>query len=327
MTLKRACGVDRYNIEDSEARWAVSADVEPCALVYDVGGSHISAAVCFKEGFRLGTVERANLPEEQTSQAFVEVLHSLGVKASEGIDGVEGAELAMPGPFDYAKGISWMKHKFPYLYGVNVSDALAAQFGWKASQVRFLNDAAAYLLGEVGAGAARGVHRVVCFTLGTGVGSGFAIDGHVVTEGKGVPPGGEIWNVPYEGGIVEDQISTRALQRAYKERQGQEREVSSIAHYATGGEQASIEVFEEFGRNLGVALKKLLKDFAPDVVVLGGGISRSACLFLAETRKELEGTNIEVRIAQLGDNAPLAGAGVAWFGATNYQGAFPTVEN
>ncbi len=294
---------------------SASADVEPCVLVYDVGGSHISAAVCFKEGFRLGPVARANLPEEQTSRAFVDVLHSLGVSASEGVDGVQGAELAMPGPFDYAKGISWMKHKLPYLYGVNVSEALAAQFGWKASQVRFLNDAAAYLLGEVGAGAARGVERVVCFTLGTGVGSGFAVDGKVVTEGNGVPPGGEIWNVPYEGGIVEDQISTRALQRAYKERTEQEREVASIAHYATGGDPVSIEVFEEFGRNLGVALKNLLKDFAPDVVVLGGGISRSAHLFLEETRKQLEGTNIEVRIAELGDNAPLAGAGVAWFGA------------
>ena len=292
----------------------MSAEVESCVLVYDVGGSHISAAVCFREGFRLGPVVRANLPEEQSSDAFVEVLYLLGIKASEGIGGVEGAELAMPGPFDYTKGISWMKHKLPYLYRVNVSDALAVRFGWKASQVRFLNDAAAYLLGEVGAGAARGVKRVVCFTLGTGVGSGFAIDGHVVTEGKGVPPGGEIWNVPYKGGIVEDEISTRALQKAYKERKGQEREVASIAHYATGGEEASIEVFQEFGRNLGTALKELLAAFAPDVVVLGGGISRSSYLFLEEAKKKLESTNIEVRIAQLGDNAPLAGAGVAWFG-------------
>lgn len=293
----------------------MSAEVDTCVLVYDVGGSHISSAVCFKNGFRLGAVVRANLPEEQTSAAFVEVLYALGMKASEGIDGVEGAELAMPGPFDYAKGISWMKHKLPYLYAVNVSDALAARFGWRASQVRFLNDAAAYLLGEVGAGAARGVQRVVCFTLGTGVGSGFAIDGKVVTEGNGVPPGGEIWNVPYEGGIVEDKISTRALKQAYAQRKGEEREVASIAHYATGGEPLSVEVFKEFGRNLGVALKKLLKDFAPDVVVLGGGIARSAYLFLEETQKELEGMNIEVRIAELGDNAPLAGAGVAWFGA------------
>jgi glucokinase len=295
----------------------LNAAESPCVLAYDVGGSHIAAAVCFKDGYRLGTVARANLPAEQTSEAFVEVLHSLGIKAADGAKSVEGAELAMPGPFDYEKGISWMKHKMPYLYGVNVSEALAARFGWKTSQVRFLNDAAAYLLGEVGAGAARGVKRVVCFTLGTGVGSGFAVEGKVVTEGKGVPPGGEIWNVPYEGGIVEDQISTRALQRAYRERKGQEREVASIAHYATGGEPAAVEVFEEFGKTLGVALKKLLADFAPDVVVLGGGISRSAHLFFAETKTELEGTGIELRIAELGDIAPLAGAGVAWFAAAD----------
>jgi len=293
----------------------LSDKVSPCILVYDVGGSHISAAVCFKDEYRLGAVVRAGHPTEETSAAFVEVLHSLGVKASEGIAGVEGAELAMPGPFDYENGISWMKHKMPYLYGVNVSEALAERFGWKPGQVRFLNDAAAYLLGEVGAGAARGVKRVVCFTLGTGVGSGFAVDGRVVTEGKGVPPGGEIWNVPYEGGIVEDKISTRALKAAYEERTGQEREVASIAHYATGGEPAATEVFQAFGRILGAAIKQLLADFAPDVVVLGGGIARSAHLFLAATKAELHGTGIELRIADLGDNAPLAGAGVAWFRA------------
>jgi glucokinase len=286
--------------------------MDPCVLVYDVGGSHISAAVCRRQGYGLGTVVRANLPEEQTSDAFIEVLHSLGLKAMEG-NAVEGAEFAMPGPFDYEKGISWMKHKMPYLYGVNVSEALAGRFGWKPQQVRFLNDAAAYLLGEVGAGAAQGVKRVACFTLGTGVGSGFAVDGRMVTEGRGVPPGGEIWNVPYEGGIVEDRISTRALKQAYAARKGQEREVASIAHYAIGGDPDAVAVFREFGKTLGIAIKKLLADFSPDVVVLGGGISRSAPLFLDAVTAELKDTQIEVRVAMLGDNAPLAGAGVAWF--------------
>jgi glucokinase len=258
-------------------------------------------------------VVRANLPDEQTSAAFIDVLNSLGSRASQGEPGLQGAEFAMPGPFDYEKGISWMEHKMPYLYGVNVGEALATRFGWKPEQVRFLNDAAAYLLGEVGAGAARGVNRVVCFTLGTGVGSGFAVNGRVVTDGKGVPPGGEIWNVPYEGGIVEDRISTRAIKKAYAERKGQEREVASIAHYAIGGDPDAVAVFEEFGNTLGIAIKRLLSDFAPDVVVLGGGISRSAPLFLDAVKAELLDTKVEVRIAELGDNAPLAGAGVAWF--------------
>jgi len=292
-------------------------------LVYDVGGSHISASVCSAGEYKLGPVERAGLPESPTSQAFVDLLYALGMKAADGLSEVEGAELAMPGPFDYAQGISWMRHKLPYLYGVNVSQALAEHFGWQPERVRFLNDAAAYLLGEVGAGAARGVSRVVGITLGTGVGSAFAVDGRIVVKGDGVPPGGEIWNISYPPGIVEDVISTRAIQRSYMERTGQEREVASIAHYAAGGDPAASEIFEEFGSHLGQVLRKLLTGFAPQIVVLGGGISRSANLFMSTAIKELESMDVQLRISQLGDNAPLAGAGVAWFSRSSASGKDP----
>ena len=178
-------------------------------LVYDVGGSHISAAVFDGDSCDLAGVVSASYPSEQSIDTFLNVLHSLGALAMQGVTGVRGASLAMPGPFDYDAGVSWMEHKLAYLYGFDLRGALAAHLGWPPSRVRFLNDAAAFLAGEVAAGAARGVSRVVGITLGTGVGSAFAVDGHVVREGIGVPAGGEIWNVPYQGGIVEDQISTR----------------------------------------------------------------------------------------------------------------------
>jgi glucokinase len=289
--------------------------VDSSVLVYDVGGSHISAAVCHANDYSLGPVLRAAISDIQTSDGFVDLIHALGVKASAGVIGILGAELANPGPFDYAQGISWVKHKLPYLYGVNLSQAVAQRFGWEPAQVRFLNDAAAYLLGEVGAGAATGVARVVGITLGTGVGSAFAVDGRIVTEGPGIPHGGEIWDTPYKGGIVEDLISTRAIQRSYQERTGKEREVASIAHYAGGGEPIASEVFAEFGRTLGTALKDLFTEFAPDVVVIGGGISQSAHLFLPAAKASLEGVRFEVRISSLRENAALVGAGVAWFGA------------
>jgi hypothetical protein len=122
--------------------------------------------------------------------------------ASAGLGPVEGASLAFPGPFEYENGISRMTHKLPYLFGVDLRQALAARFVWQPAQVRFLKDASAFLLGEIGAGAAKGVSRAVGITLGTGIGAAFAVDGRVVTEGKGVPPGGEIWDLPYQGGIA-----------------------------------------------------------------------------------------------------------------------------
>jgi glucokinase len=284
-----------------------------CVVAYDVGGSHISAAACAESSYVLGPVVKANLPGgEETSDAFVAVLGQLAAEATEGKRNVAGASLAMPGPFDYAQGVSWMKHKMLYLYGVNLRHALAQKLGWDDRQVRFLNDAAAFMWGEIGAGAARGVTKAVGITLGTGIGSAFGVDGRVRSDGPGIPPGGEVWNVPFEGGIVEDLISTRTIKKRYIQRTGVEREVAEIASEAAS-DVAAQEVFAEFGRDLGRVLRDLVRDFAPQVVVLGGGIARSAPLFLPAAEEALQGMAIELRISALGDRAPLIGAGVSWF--------------
>ncbi len=205
-----------------------------------------------------------------------------------------------------------MRHKLPYLYGVDLRGRLAERFGWQPDKVRFLLDSAAFLLGEIGAGEARGVERAIGITLGTGIGSAFAVDGHVVTEGKGVPPGGEIWNLPYEVGIVEDYVSTRAIQRSYKLRTGALPNVARIAADAANDPDAAA-VFTEFGRHLGLVLRMKLSEFDPDVVVIGGGISRSSHLFLPSAIKELGGLKMQLRVSTLLDYAPLTGAAVAWF--------------
>ena len=75
---------------------------------------------------------------------------------------------------------------------------------------------------------------------------------------------------------------------------------------------AAAGVVSEFGRALGVALRTVLGCFAPRVIVLGGGIARSAHLFLPAAQAEI-GDFAELRISALGDQAPLVGAGAAWF--------------
>jgi len=285
-------------------------------LTYDVGGSHVSATVCRDGAYRFGPVVSAPHPAEQSSEAFIGLLCSLGAEASAGFAGISGAELAIPGPFDFAAGVSRMRHKLPYLYGVDLRQPLAERFGWQGAQVRFLLDSAAFLLGEIGAGAARGVSRAVGITLGTGIGSAFAVDGQLVTEGPGVAPGGEIWNLPYEGGIVEDALSTRGIQANYKRRTGVIPDVAKIAAGAAEDRDAAA-VFAEFGRHLGLALRMVLSEFAPQVVVLGGGISRSASLFLPAAQSQLQDLNFHLALSELKDNAPLVGAAVAWFKESN----------
>ncbi len=299
------------------------ARLENRVLVYDVGGSHISAAVFDRDGCTLQGVVTDGYPSEQSIETFLSVLQSLGTRAAQGQADIQGLSIAMPGPFDYENGVSWMQHKLPYLYGFDLRKALAERFGVPEFRVRFLNDAAAYLLGEIAAGSARGVDRVVGITLGTGIGSAFAVDGHVIREGTGVPTGGEIWNFPYEGGILEDQISTRAIRQSYQLRTGEDREVVAIAASAAQDGIAA-EVFSDFGRTLGTAFRTVLAAFGPQVIVLGGGISRSAQLFLPAAQAELATPRVELRVSLLGEIAPLVGAGAAWCQA---EGVSPTADD
>jgi glucokinase len=280
-------------------------------LVYDVGGSHVSGAVCSLDSYKLGRVVSAPHPIDPTSDAFINLLHSVGIQAMSGFNQILGASLAFPGPFNYSDGISQMMHKIPYLFGVNLRQKLAQRFEWNPVQIRFLNDAAAYLLGELGSGSARGMNRAVAITLGTGVGSAFSVDGQVIVEGRGVPPGGEIWNLSYKDGIIEDVISASAIQKAYALRTSEKRTAIDIA-FGAANDPTAAEVFREFGHELGRALRETITLFSPDVVVFGGGISGAANLFLAATEYELRDLNLQLRVSTLQDSAPLVGAGFAW---------------
>ncbi len=280
-------------------------------LTFDVGGSHVAAAVCCETGFHLGPVVSAHYESVESSAGFVDLLTRLGSEAAGGFDGGIAAALAVPGPFDLEAGVSHMRHKLPFLYGVDLRHALASRFGCDPSEVKFLNDANAYLLGEVGAGAARGFSRAIGLTLGTGIGSAFAVDGRVVTEGPGVPKDGEIWNLPYENGTVEDFVSARAISSAYARRTGETRSPADVAA-AAPAEAAARDALIEFGGHLGRVIGTVLADFGAGVVVLGGGIARAAQWFLPAVIACLPQKAPELRMSELMDRAALVGCGVAW---------------
>lgn len=280
-------------------------------LAFDLGGSHVSAGLCRLADLQVLRIAHAPLAEIDSFDRFADLFHSLGMQAIGAEKNVVGAALAVPGPFDLENGISLIEHKLKPLYGKSLRNALAARFGWAPQQCRFLNDASAFLLGEVGAGSIRGAARAAGLTLGTGVGSAFAIDGRCVVDGEGVPPGGEIWNFPYRDGTVEDLISTRAIKAEYTRLTGQEKDVSAIAVEAAH-ERNACRVFETFGSHLGDVLRDVVAPFRPNRVVIGGGITRSAPLFLPIAEHAISGLGFDVLTSILLDEAPLVGAAQFW---------------
>lgn len=261
----------------------------------------------------LQVLDRSSAPLDAVStfEAFVDLLFRLGTDAAGPLRKPVGAALAVPGPFDCVAGMSLMQHKLQSLYKRDLRGSLAAKFCWEPNRLRFLNDAAAFLLAEVHAGAARGAARAVGLALGTGIGSAFARDGHNLSQGEAVPPGGEIWNLPYAGGIVEDLISTRALRHDFLTLTGKDLEVKAIAE-AASNDPAARQVFAIFGVHLGQVIRDIIAPFQPDIVVIGGGISRSGNLFLPAAQTQLNGLNLRIVPSQLMDDAPLAGAAAFW---------------
>jgi len=127
-----------------------------------------------------------------------------------------------------------------------------------------------------------------------------------------VPSGGEIWNLPYRGGIVEDFVSSRAIVGNYERRTGKKSEVVDLAAAALT-DPAAKQAFVEFGDHLGIIICTLLVEFRTDVIVLGGGISRSAHLFLPAVQAHIGDSPIQLRVSELKDKAALVGCGVAAF--------------
>jgi glucokinase len=280
-------------------------------LVFDVGGSHIAASMSGLQKFTVATPQSAAVSKNGSLPEFLEIVATLAKRIPGATKAPMGVSIAMPNPFDYVRGISYMRHKFEYLYGIELRSKLAQVLGCAPEKIGFLNDAAAFLMGEVHQGAGRGVNRVVGITLGTGVGSAFASGREIVTEGDGVPTGGEIWNLSYKDGIVEKFVSTLAIQEHYKLRTGISEEVQDIANQSETNQEAR-QTFGQFGQELGKVLCATCVGFKPERIILGGGISRSAALFLPSAESELARHGLKVCVSQLGERAALVGAAVHW---------------
>jgi glucokinase len=234
---------------------------------------------------RVGSSTEANANAEVLLDQIASSVSTLN--ASEG----EALSLAMPGPFDYARGIGRYKGigKFESLDGVNVALELKTRLGSRSGPIVFLNDAEAFLLGEWSSGALEDHERAVAITIGTGIGSAFLINGEIVREGSGVPLDGAVHNLRYQGAALEDVVSRRCLREAYLAlRPGSELlDVSDIAQTARAGDDAALQVFVHHFTALREALATTIDDFASTVLVVGGGISQSWELIEAPLRSAL----------------------------------------
>lgn len=277
--------------------------------VVEIGGSHVTSAIV--DDGEVREHSRHHLDPDATAD---DIFGGIAAAAAALRGSVEGARwgVAIPGPFDYAHGIGDFTGvgKFSALHGVDVRAGLLRALPGAPAKVEFVNDAEAYAMGEWR------VHdrpeRMICITLGTGVGSGFLCAGRAQLGGPEVPPDGNIHTQTWNGRPLEDFVSSRAIRSAYAEQSGTDQEVRDIAVLARSGDSDARAVLNGAMRVLGEVLAPWTERFGPSLIVIGGSMARSWDVLAGPLQASLAATAagdpVRLEPATCIDDAPLIGA-------------------
>jgi len=268
-----------------------------CAACLDIGGTTVKSGVVTEDGKLIaGTTSQAPVNSkgsiEEILSTFAQSLGKVLKYANECENTLGGIGIAMPGPFDYERGISYIKDldKYESIYGVNVKQELQQRLKLPSEfPLVFDVDSWSFARGEVWFGAGNPYSRVIVFTMGTGVGSAFAVNKRIVDEGPGLPPWlGCISLQPYKKSVLNDYISRTYMMKHYEELTGKTIDIEEMADRAKTGEVEAILVFEEIGSVLGQFLKRHnVEEFGAECVLFGGQISKSIDLFIGPIREAL----------------------------------------
>ncbi len=222
--------------------------------------------------------------------------------AQEGIskDEVQGIGVGVPGP---VKSNGVVNRCVNLGWGiVNVEEELGSLTGLK---VKVGNDANVAALGEMWQGGAKGCRDVIMVTLGTGVGGGILVDGKVVAGFGGA--GGEIGHITVNDdeveacncgqyGCLEQYISATGIVRVAKRKLAKTSAETGLAKYekltakdifdeAKAGDAVATSLVEEVCGILGAALSNIACVVNPEVIVIGGGVSKAGSILIDTIQK------------------------------------------
>lgn len=199
----------------------------------------------------------------------------------------------------------------PNVPALEVDGFLDRLDGVLGRSVTVLNDVNAATRGELEHGAGRGVDDLVYVSVGTGLGVGVVVAG-VVHHGVG-GRAGELGLLPYppgSGSILEDALSGRGV-RAHSLAAGGDGDPETAFRQADAGLDPGASAIERFQADLAWALVAVVTLLDPRRIVLGGGIGLRCGTFIDRIRADVArfaGFDIDVRVAELGDDAGLTGA-------------------
>ena len=281
-------------------------------ITADIGGSHISSTIVDTRNWQIDAAKTVEAKVDAFSDkatiihGWVNNLQQIA-QVGELTKNLQIA-IAIPGPFDYKNGVfqAHPEGKMGSLVGENFRNILLSSFGEEAKIV-FENDAACFGLGAACFGRGESYEKVICVTLGTGIGSSFIAGQKIIRSGQAVPDGGEVYALPFLNGIADDHFSTRWFVGAIKQDLGMEvRGVRELVQTAPA--DYIQQIFTRFSTNFYQFLGPYARTFGAEAIIIGGNISKAWGHFSNQLTTLFEQDGIAVLQSQLNEQAIHFGA-------------------
>lgn len=297
----------------------------------DIGGTTVKMGLFQEDGTVLDKWEIVTRKENHGAAILPDVAKAIEEKlAQQGIekDQVVGIGVGVPAPVTgdgvvkQTANLNWEQK--------NVKAELEELTG---ITTKVGNDANVAALGEMWKGGGQGNENMVMVTLGTGVGGGIIVNGEILTGTNGA--GGEIGHIvinPDEKkrcgcgktGCLEQYASATGIVRLARKKlldfngetvlQMESVTAKDVFDAVKAGDEAAIEVAEEFGRYLGYSLAIVSTLVDPSIYVIGGGVSKAGEILFDYIKGPymekafFANKDVKFALAELGNDAGIYGA-------------------
>ncbi len=304
----------------------------------DVGGTTMKAGVVDDEGRPHSAVSLPTEAHKGQEHGLAQMCASIRRATAEArleLRDIAAIGVATPGLMDIPGGVILDPPNLKPWRNVPVRQHIQQVFGLPTA---FQNDANAAAYGEFWVGAGRGVHSMVLFTLGTGVGGGIILGDRIV-EGEH-SHGAELGHIKIEmtsprlcscgrRGCLEAYASATSVVQRTQEALAVDGGRSSLHAVSSQGELTARDIFdaaaagdelagkivEDTAFYLAVAAMNLMHVIDPDMVVFAGGMIAAGDAFLERIRHHVRelafsvpAARTQIRFAQLGSDAGFIGA-------------------
>lgn len=277
-------------------------------LSFDIGGTFIRLAICNESGILINKT-KFNTPENPNE--VIELFQKIFEK-HQNIDGygisVAGAVLD--------EGYVWLPNAFG-----SVPYPLKPKLEEKTGKtINILDDRVSGLIGETWKGMARNSKNSAYFIIGTGIGLGIQVDGHVIRGAHSAAgsiswlPLGQENEYSSKVGMLESNISGYYMSKNYEKicKKKVKGAFDIFEDYEKGGECAR-EFLTNISIILGKTLVTIINILDPEIIVMAGSVGQRWNIFKPETEKNMKKylspiiKKIEIVPTILGEDAQLLG--------------------